>query len=80
MEEEINTYFCNILGHSVKHGGLGIPDPRLSADSAYNISEADSGELVDSILGGTDLNYVVHMACIRRASLAARREKIHIEL
>ena len=32
--EEINTDFRKILGHSVKHGGLGIPDPRLSEDSA----------------------------------------------
>ena len=29
--EEINADFRKILGHSVKHGGLGIPDPRLSA-------------------------------------------------
>ena len=29
--ENINADSCKILGHSVKHGGLGIPDPRLSA-------------------------------------------------
>ena len=29
--EEINANFRKILGHSVKHGGLGIPDPWLSA-------------------------------------------------
>ena len=33
---EINTDYRKILGHSVKHGGLGIPDPRQSAESAYN--------------------------------------------
>ena len=27
----INVDFWKILGHSVKHGGLGTPDPRLSA-------------------------------------------------
>ena len=32
--EEINADFRKILGHSVKHGGLGIPDPCLSAESA----------------------------------------------
>ena len=32
--EEINTNFRKILGYSVKHGGLGIPDPQLSAESA----------------------------------------------
>ena len=40
--EEINADFRKILGHSVKHGGLGIPDPRLSAESAYNTSKAAS--------------------------------------
>ena len=25
--EDINSDFQKILGHSVKHGGLGIPDP-----------------------------------------------------
>ena len=34
--EEINADFRKILGHSVKHGGLGITDPRLSVESAYN--------------------------------------------
>ena len=32
--EEIDADFRKILGHGVKHGGLGIPDPRLSAESA----------------------------------------------
>ena len=41
--EEINAHFRKILGHSVKHGGLGIPDPRLSAESEYNTSKAASG-------------------------------------
>ena len=29
--EEINANFRKILCHSIKHGGLGIPDPWLSA-------------------------------------------------
>ena len=32
--EDINTDFRKILDHIVNHGGLGIPDPRLSAESA----------------------------------------------
>ena len=47
--EEINADFQKILGHSVKHGGLGIRDPRLSAKSDYNTSKTASGELVDSL-------------------------------
>ena len=41
-EEEINADFRKILGHSAKHGGLGIHDPQLSAESAYNTSKAAS--------------------------------------
>ena len=60
--EEINADFRKILGHSVNHGVLGIPDPRLSAKSAYNTSKAASRELVNYILGGSILNYVGHRA------------------
>ena len=40
--EEITSDFRKILGRIVKHGGLGIPDPRLSAECAYNTSKAAS--------------------------------------
>ena len=78
--EEIDTNIWKILGHSVKHGGLSIPDPRLSAKSAYNTSKVASGELVNSLFGGSALNYVGHRACVCRSSLAERREKMHVEL
>ena len=63
--EEIDADFRKILGHGVKHGGLGIPDPRLSAECAYNASKAASRELVDSLLGGYVLNYVGHRTFVR---------------
>ena len=78
--EDINADFWKILGHSVKHGGSGIPNPWLSEKSAYNTSKEASGELVDSLLGGSALNYVGHRACVRKASLATRRAKMQIEL
>ena len=78
--EEINADFRKILGHSSKHGGLGIPDPRLSAESAYNTSKADSRELVDSLLGGSVLDYVGHRACVRKASQKPRRIKMSVNL
>ena len=62
--EKITTDFQKILGHSVKHGGLGIHDPRLAAESAYNTFKAASRELVDSLLVGSVLNYVGHRACV----------------
>ena len=78
--EEIAADFRKILGHSVKHGGLGIPDPWLSVEIAYNTSKADSRELVDSLLGGSVLNYVGHRACVRKASQTSRITKISVEL
>ena len=78
--EDINAYFWKILCHIVKHGGLCIPDPRLSAKSAYKTSKAASGELVDYIFGGSTLNYIGHRDCVRQSRLAARREKMYVEL
>ena len=78
--EEINTDFRKILGHSVKHGGLGILDPQLSAESAYHTSKAARVELVDSLLGGSALNYVGHGAYVRWTSLLKRRENMYVEL
>ena len=75
--EEINADFRKILYHTVKHGGLVILDPRLSVNSEYNTSKADSRELVDSLLGGTALNCVGHRACVRGTSEGARKEKKH---
>ena len=54
--EEIDADFRKILGHIVKHSGLGIPDPLFSTEISYNTSKAASGELVGSLLGGTTLN------------------------
>ena len=62
--EEIDADFRKILGHGVKHGGLGIPDPQLSAESEYNTSKAASRELVDSLLEGSVLNYAFPMAYV----------------
>ena len=48
--------------------------------SAYNTSKAASGEVVDSLLGGSALNYSGHMECICKTILAERRTKMHVEL
>ena len=78
--EEINPNFQQILRDIVKHGCLVIPDTWLPAESAYNTSEAASGDLVDSPLGGSALNYVGHRACLHKASLAERCSKMHVKL
>ena len=78
--EEINADLRKILGHSVNDGGLRIPDPWLSAESAYNTSKAASGELVDSLLGDSTLNYIGHRACVRKAIQSTRQTKMSVEL
>ena len=72
---EITANFWKILGHSLKHGGQGIPDPRMSKESAYNTSKAASRELEESLLGGSVLNYIGHRACIHKAIQTARISK-----
>ena len=78
--KEINADFRKVLGHRVKHVGLGILDSRLSAESAYNTSKADSEELIDSLLVGSSLNYVGHKACIHGASVSARKNRKNVEM
>ena len=67
--EEVSSNFREILGRSVKLRGLGIPEPCLSAEHAYNTSKAASDVLVGSLLGGTKLNYVAQKGCVRRESV-----------
>ena len=37
--EEISSYLREILIYSMKHRGIGIPDPWPSAERAYNASK-----------------------------------------
>ena len=78
--KEIDADFWEILVRSVKNGGLYIPDHQLSVDSEYNTSKVASGELVESILGGSAINYVGHMACIREESAGARKYRNRVEM
>ena len=78
--DEITSDFRKILGHSVEHGGLGILDPWLSEESAYNTSKVSIRELLDSLPGGSVLNYIRHRACLHKASQMARQTKMSVEL
>ena len=73
--EDTDADFHKIFGHNVKCGGLGILDPWSSADSAYNTSKAVCGELVGSLLGVTNLNYLGLRKYVRRTSAGAREER-----
>ena len=72
--EEFSADLREILRHSVKCRGLGIPDPRLSMKCAYNNSKVASEILVGFLLGCTNPNYVAHNGFIRRASADGRKQ------
>ena len=78
--EDINTNLRKILGHRVNNSGLGITDPRMLEESAYNTSKAASGKLVDYLSGGSALNCVGHRACVHGASVGSRKERKHVEI
>ena len=59
----------------MKRGGLGILEPWLLVERVHNTSKAASEVLVGSLLGGTDLNYVLHKGCIHRASVVRRNQR-----
>ena len=80
--EEVRAELREIPGHSMKHGGLGIPDPRLSAEHVYNTTKAASEALVGSLLGGTNLNYVDNKdyICISISEAWKQQEYLEIEV
>eukprot|EP00957_Ditylum_brightwellii_P163549 12452510-Ditylum_brightwellii.AAC.1 len=49
-----------LMVHSVKQGGLGIPNPTVNADHCYATSTACCKELVQSLLHKSTLNYEAH--------------------
>eukprot|EP00957_Ditylum_brightwellii_P006099 461313-Ditylum_brightwellii.AAC.1 len=60
-----------ILAHSVKGGGLGLLDPTKAAATSCAASTECCGELVESLLHRTELNYAAHWLCVRMGSWAA---------
>ena len=78
--EKVDADFRKILGHSLKRSGLGITDPHLSAEITQNTLKSACWELVGSILGGTNPNYVGHRACVRGASERVRKERVQLDM
>ena len=59
----------------MKCGGLGIPDPRLLAERAYNTSKSASEVPIGLRIGGTDLKYVAHKYCVRISSVDGWKQR-----
>ena len=77
--EEVSADLREVLGYSVKRGGLGISDSRMLVEHVYNNSKADSEVRVGSLLGVNNLNYVVHKNCVPRSSTDARKQQEYLE-
>ena len=65
---------CTLV-HGVKLGGIGIPDPRSSAERGHLASVEACDALVESLFGGSNLNYVGHRSYVRKASIRARKSR-----
>ena len=52
----------------------------MQTESALKKPKDTSRELLDSLLGGTALNYVGHRAYVHRASAVARKGRKHVEV
>ena len=72
-KDEVNDGLRELLVHGVKRGEIGIPDPRKSEDWGYEMSVEACEVLVESLLGGVELNCVGHWSCIRKSITRARK-------
>ena len=52
--EDVSANLRNIIEYSVKQGGLGIPDPQMSSERAYNNSNEDSYLEADTRRAGVE--------------------------
>ena len=78
--EEVSADLREIIGYSMKHSGLCIPDPQIPEERAYNTYKAASEVLVGSLLGGTNLNYIAHKGCVCRASADGQKQREFSEI
>ena len=62
-----------IMGHIIRWYGLGIPDPCKLGVRCYSTASTKCGELVTSLLRGTEL-YVGHRTCMRKTNLEDRKD------
>ena len=57
----------------MKLGGIVILDPSKSEERGHATSVEACEVLVESLLGGSNLNYVGHWSCIRKAGARLRK-------
>ena len=68
----IGGEFRELLGHSVRTGGIGVRNPVTTAGAAFRTSREASRLLVDSLLGKCDFRCWRHAAQVRQVAQHAK--------
>ncbi|KAL7461532.1 hypothetical protein ACHAXS_001951 [Conticribra weissflogii] len=66
----IDNDFCQLLGHSVKMGGIGICNPTKVADRLFAASKDATAILVSNLAANMDFSIKAHHAQVRQALAA----------
>ena len=76
---EVSDEFRQFLSHGVKQGGMNIREPAKSAARLHQSSSEACATLVASLKGDARLDSMAHAQCVRKASTAARKERVDAE-
>ena len=69
----------NLIAHSVKNGGMAIPNPVEAAPLLYQSSVEASSLLVEALHSGGSLNLKAHQTQVRQASKSAKKARLAAE-
>ncbi|KAL7451366.1 hypothetical protein ACHAXS_000248 [Conticribra weissflogii] len=67
--------FCQLLGHSIKMGGIGIDNPTLVADRLFAASKSATSILVNNLVISTNFLVEAHCSMILQASAQLRKDR-----
>ena len=73
--EEVYENLQQMLIHRVNWVGVGIPDPKKLVEQDHATSEEVCKALVESLLGGANLNCIGHWSFVRKAIARARKTR-----
>ena len=76
----VNDDIQDILGKIMKHGGLRIPDLRISVRRIQGVSILMFGYLVTSLIYHTDLNYISNQDCVGNYITSSLKDKKPAEM
>ena len=72
---EISPDLRSVLSLPIRHGGISLPDPTVTADTNHTTSSVCTALLTDSLLDGTELSLVDHQKCMAEGKKGATTER-----